>query len=119
MNKINDDVLNPNNINGISEKSFNKLNDEQKNIILTGHNDTNAKEKEGGTLGKFLGTNTKNASIHIAFIISIVLVGDCGIDLLHSFCPKAHVNMDMWERIIPVITLALGYIFGKGENNQS
>lgn len=119
MDKINDKALSTNNINGIPEKSFNKLNDEQKNIILTGHNDTNIKEKEGGTLGKFLGTNTKNASIHIAFIISIILVGYCGIDLLHSFCPKVNINIDIWERIIPVITLALGYIFGKGENNQS
>lgn len=30
MDKINDNVLNTNNINGISEKSFNKLSDEQK-----------------------------------------------------------------------------------------
>ena len=73
MDKINDNVLNTNNINGISEKSFNKLSDEQKNIILAGYNDTNTKEKEGGTIGRFLGTNTKNASIHIAFIISITI----------------------------------------------
>lgn len=117
MDKINDDVLNTNNINGISEKSFNKLSDEQKNIILAGYNDTNTKEKEGGTIGRFLGTNTKNASIHIAFIISIVLIGYCGIDLFHSFCPKSNINIEIWERIIPVITLALGYIFGKDENN--
>ena len=115
MDKINDNALNTNSINGISETSFNKLNDEQKNIILAGFNDANSKDKEGGILGRLLGTNTKNASIHIAFIICVVLLAYCGIDLIHSFCPKANLSTEVWEKIFPVVTLALGYIFGKGE----
>ncbi len=115
-NKINKNAVDTAVINGIPEKSFNKLSDEQKNIVLTGNNDINRKDKDAGKFGKLLGANPQNAAIHIAFIICGVLLLFCIIDLIHSFYPEQELTSEMWNLIFPIITLALGYIFGKGEN---
>ncbi len=114
MDKINENEIQHVAINGISEKSFDKLNDEQKKIVLAGNNETQGKSKDAGRLGEFLGANTQNASVHIALIICGVLLLFCGIDLIHSFFPEQALNFEMWKLIFPVITLALGYVFGKG-----
>ena len=105
-------------IGGISPREFNKLTDEQKKIAIIGDNKFKTKRQEGGVLGGFFGTNTKNASIHIAFVICIVLLIFCGVDLVHSFLGKNKITSEMWNLIFPVVTLALGYIFGKGENKE-
>lgn len=114
--KVCEGTLNESGINGISEKSFNRLNDEQKAMVLSGYNDAQIKKKDGGWFGKIFGANTKNASIHIAFVICCVLLVFCGIDLLHSFCGENTITSEIWTLIFPVVTLALGYIFGKGES---
>lgn len=49
----------------------------QNKIIDTVHND---KEKDGGVMGRFLGTKSTNASMHIGLILSILLVILIGID---------------------------------------
>lgn len=113
--KINKNTIDANSINGISEKSFNKLSDEQKNIVLSGNNETQNKNKEGGLLGRLLGANTKNASVHIAFVVCFMLLFFCGADLFHSFCENNTLSSEVWDKVFPVITLALGYVFGKGE----
>lgn len=105
-------------IGGIHPREFNKLTDEQKKIAIIGDNEFKTKKQEGGVLGEFFGTNIKNASIHIAFVICIVLLIFCGVDLVHSFFGKNKITSEMWNLIFPVVTLALGYIFGKGENKE-
>ena len=87
--------------------------DIQNKIIDTVHND---KEKDGGVMGKFLGTKPANASMHIGFILCILLVLLIVIDFIYSYIVGQSVNMDLVNTIIPVITLFLGYIFGKGAN---
>lgn len=114
--KINKNTVPDGTINGISERSFNKLNDDQKEIVLAGNNDAVNKEKDSGKLGEIFGANVKNASIHIALIICVILLLICGIDLIHSYCPKQELTIEVWNLVFPIITLALGYIFGKGED---
>lgn len=104
-------------INGVSEAIFNELKDDQRNIVLSGNNDVQNKSKDGGVLGKWLGTNPRNASIHIALILCIILLLFCGLDLIHSFGKGNTINSEIWNSVMPIITLALGYVFGKGENN--
>lgn len=113
---INKNTVPDGTINGISESSFDKLNDDQKQIVLAGNNSVVNKEKDAGKMGKFLGANTKNASIHIALLICIALLILCIIDLLHSYTPEQKLTSEVWNLIFPVITLALGYIFGKGKD---
>jgi hypothetical protein len=50
-------------------------------------------------------------------LISIVSLFFCGIDLIHSFLSNQTITSEIWNLIFPVITLSLGYIFGKGESN--
>ena len=113
--KINESSVSKDTINGVPEKTFYKLNDEQKNMILSGYNDSKNKDKDGGWFGRIFGVNTKNASIHIAFIICIILLIFCGIDLFASFSENNGITSEVWNLVFPVVTLALGYIFGKGE----
>lgn len=114
--KINENILDSEKVLGISEKSFNKLNDEQKGILLAAYNKAQSKGKDGGVFGNVFGVNTKNASIHIAFVICCILLFFCGADLFHSFCQENVLTSEIWNLIFPVVTLALGYIFGKGES---
>ena len=72
------------------------------------------KEKDGGTMGKFLGTNSSNAAMHIALIICGLLLLIIIIDMFHSYYINSNINMELINLIIPVVTLSLGYIFGKG-----
>ena len=113
--KINESSLDTN-VLGMPEKSFNKLNDEQKNYLISGYNEVQSRAKDGGKLGEILGTNVKNSSIHIAFIICCVLLIFCGVDLVHSFFDENTLTSEIWNLVFPVVTLALGYIFGKGES---
>lgn len=114
-NKLNTNTVPADGINGISEKSFNKLNDEQKTIVLNGNNKSRIKDKEAGLLGKLLGSNTKNASIHIALILCVILLVICMVDMGHSFYTNKSITSEIWNLVFPIITLSLGYIFGKGD----
>lgn len=115
-NKINESTVESDSINGIPGKYIDKLNDEQLQTVIDSVTDAERYKIESGKFGEWLGANTKNASIHIALIICVILLLFCGLDLLRSFCPEQVINSEMWNLIFPVVTLALGYIFGKGEN---
>ncbi|HJB15535.1 MAG TPA: hypothetical protein IAA05_05765 [Candidatus Blautia excrementipullorum] len=114
--KINQSTIDNGSINGISKDSFDKLSPEQKDIVLSGNNASRDKDKDGGWLGRFLGVNPRNASMHIAFIICGILLLFCAVDLLFSLYLKNGITSQVWELIFPVITLSLGYIFGKGDH---
>ena len=62
---------------------------------------------ESGFLGKFFGSAT-NAPTNIAgFVVCLLVVIICVVGFLKM--PTA----EFVERIIPIVTLALGYLFGK------
>lgn len=116
-NEVNSSTCSTCSIHGISTESFNKLNDEQKNIVLTGNNETIAKDKDAGVLGHFLGSNTKNAVIHIALLICLILLLICFVDMIHAFLTNKTITSEIWNLVFPIITLSLGYIFGKSDKN--
>ena len=98
----------------IGSETFLSLDSDMQNkIIDTVHND---KEKDGGVMGKLLGTKASNASMHIGFILCVLLIILLGIDFVHSYFVGESINMDLVNTIVPVITLSIGYIFGKGSN---
>ena len=100
----------------ISQKSFDKLNDEQKNIILNGNNSIHEKEKDSGLIGKFLGSNPKNASIHFSFVICVISLLICLADLIHSFRTSQMITSEVWNFLVPIVSMSIGYIFGKEKN---
>lgn len=64
----------------------------QNKIIDTVHTD---KEKDGGTMGKFLGTNSSNVAMHIALIICCLLILIIIIDMVHSYFINSSINMEL------------------------
>ena len=116
--KLTNDNENPIFINGVTNEVFKSLSDEEKNIVLTGNNETQSKKQDAGYLGKIIGTNTKNASIHIALILSLIALVFCGLDLIHSFFCDNTLTSEVWSNSMPIVTLALGYIFGKSERKD-
>lgn len=96
----------------VSAKNFVALDKNiQKKIIDAVHED---KSKESGIMGKFLGTRATNVAMHIGFIICIFLLITWAIDLVHSYLIRENINLELTQLILPVVTLYLGYIFGKG-----
>ena len=114
-NGINQHLNEPDTITSIiSSDTFVSLDPNLQNkIIDTVHND---REKDGGVVGKFLGNKSANASINISFILCVLLVLILIMDFIHSYFINESINMELVNKIIPVITLSIGYIFGKGSN---
>jgi len=65
---------------------------------------------EAGWLGRYFGSG-KNAPLNIAGLLVLLLVGS-GIAVL--FLPSTIPAEKYWNIIAPLITLVLGYVFGKG-----
>lgn len=96
----------------ISSETFVNLDPNlQDKIISNAYND---KEKDGGFMGRFLGNRFANAAVNISFILCVLLVLVLIIDSIHPYSINEGINMDLVDRIIPVVTLSIGYIFGKG-----
>ena len=103
-------------INGFSEQFVsNSLNDDQKNEVIASHNKIQQKNKDSGLIGRLIGANTKNAAVNIASVICVCIFFLLLIDLLGAeLCRDGCVNLEMWKILAPIITMTLGYIFGKG-----
>lgn len=69
-------------------------------------------EKSGGLLGKLLGTKRDNLSIHTILIICLALILLIIVDNVHAYFTGSEISMELIKVIIPVVTLAIGYIIG-------
>lgn len=96
----------------VGSENFLSLDSELQHKIIASV--TEEKAKKGGLIGKFLGTEPTNVSMHIALILCGLLVVLLGVDFAHAYATEQVINMDLVGTIIPVVTLSLGYIFGKG-----
>lgn len=88
----------------------------QKQIISAIKTDS---EKSGGLLGKLLGNKPANLAIHAIFVLCLVLLFLIFFDNLHAYKTGSEINMELINIIIPVITLAIGYIIGNGAKSSS
>lgn len=95
----------------IRTESFPTLDLETKHQVIEAH--SNEKARSGGIMGRFFGTRPESTAIYIGFILTIVLV----LFLLGVVCfvktPDGNINMDLVNRLVPLITLSIGYTFGK------
>jgi hypothetical protein len=64
---------------------------------------------EAGWLGKYFG-GSANAPLNIAGLLVVLLVGS-GIVVL--FVKSEIPAQDYWNVIVPLLTLVMGYVFGK------
>lgn len=103
-------------INAITAENFGTLpKDVQKSILDSLEK---ANQRDGGVLGKFFGNKKEIASMNIAAVICILLILICGLDVVHSILADKELHMDLISTIIPVVSLSLGFIFGKGGKNE-
>lgn len=97
----------------LGSKNFLSLTENVQNNLVSAI--LSSREQDGGQIGKLLGTNVKNATIHAVVIICIVLL----IILIFGFYVTYNNNEGLCrtilETIIPVISLSIGYMFGKGD----
>ena len=64
---------------------------------------------ESGWLGRFFGAPTRSPSnIAGSLIFSLVIIG-----IAITFFPSSVNANDYWTKTFPLITLVLGYLFGK------
>ena len=103
----------------ITSPGFDKLNDNLKEQVLSALQETKADkaEKETGFLGRLFGNKSENISLYIAFIICMALIT---VGLIYMFISpnyKQNTNLEFWQIIGPIITGALGYVFGAGSKN--
>ena len=68
---------------------------------------------EAGWLGKCFGGRS-NAPLNIAGLLVVLLVGS-GISVL--FFQSAIPAPEYWKIIVPLLTLVMGYVFGKGSKD--
>lgn len=76
------------------------------------------KSKDIGWLGKFFGASD-NGARNIAITTIILLLLGASIFSIVVYCNNSDDTTtisNLWNKIIPVITLALGYIFGKNND---
>lgn len=111
-NKSNNNSSDRNSIvNAISTDSFISFPEETQKIIIDSIEKVN--ERDGGILGKFFGIKKEIASMNIAATICILLIAICGIDVFNSIFTNKEIHMELISTIIPVVSLSLGFIFGK------
>ena len=77
--------------------------------------DTLSKESDNpcGLMGKLLGSKPANLAIHVVLILCLALLLVILVDNLHAYRAGNAINMELVTVIIPVISLAIGYIFGR------
>lgn len=98
-NKLNGEHINSNLLN---PKLLNSLTAENQKIAIDAAKEFYSKEKDGGFLGRFLGTNKINVSMHIVLILSMILI-------VVGCCLK---DKEIWDKIFTIIATFAGYIFG-------
>lgn len=96
----------------VSPDNFVNLNSELQSQIIdsVSKNDPS----KGGIMGKLLGTDSKNVAMNIVFLVCVLLIVVIILDVLHSHITSQSVNMELINCLIPVVSLSLGFLFGKG-----
>lgn len=82
---------------------------------LQHNHENNLKNKEIGWLGKFFGTSDNGARNIALTIMILMIIGSMVLSCI-IYCsenPDKELISDIWNWVIPIITLALGYVFGR------
>src|SRR5258706_7583217 len=84
--------------------------------VLDNNAETSKQDRELGFLGKFFGSGTSgNTNIVGLLIVLLLLTGITCTFLLLSEAPATRgiSILELWGIITPLLTLALGFLFGK------
>lgn len=84
--------------------SFNLLAPDRETYVKLREMDLNS-----GILGKFFG-NSEHVSVYIA---GVIVIGVAGAGLVATLCTGGATAVETWKIITPIITMVLGFLFGK------
>ncbi len=112
-NSANNSINTEKNLDSYVYSSFNQLSKDNQRLILTSY----AEGKNKGWFDKLFGT--KYVAIYISFIICIFLFFIGGLITAIELFKNNIINYGIWEKIFPIITLILGYIFGKNPKGEN
>ena len=99
-------------INLVSSDKFGGYSDSLQERIL---NSIDVRRKsDGGLMGKLFGNKKENAAMNISAIICFLLILLCAVDVLSAIFTEKDLHMELISCIVPVVSLALGFMFGKG-----
>ncbi len=97
-NSLNHDSI----VSVISSEKFTSLSTDMQELVLNTIESGN--KRDGGLMGKLFGNKRELASMNIAFLICILL-----------FVSGIIVGeQQYWDKVLPIVAAAIGYIFGKG-----
>ena len=93
---------------------FVSLDDDLKEMVLDSLENLLMDEakRNFGFMGKLFGNYSKNITLYITLIVVVLLIV---VGLMHILLPPEYTqttNLEFWQIIGPIITSALGYIFG-------
>ena len=71
------------------------------------------KQRAGGWLGRIFGTNPDSIATYIGFFLTVALIAVLIWTVSTTKDADGQVNMDIVNTIVPLITLSVGYTFGK------
>lgn len=94
-------------LSNVVASNFSKLSEEQKNNVLLQYNE----EQRRGKLDKFFGD--KCVQTYIAFIICLILLVIGLLNNIIEYLINKTISYEIWNIFGPIITLSLGYMFGK------
>lgn len=97
----------------ISAKGFSELSE---NVQMEALNSAKPdKKQDGGWMGKLFGNNKENQAINVVFVICALLLLLCFVDAICSLIQGRGAYTELMGNIIPIISLAIGYLLGKGK----
>lgn len=89
---------------------------------LESQHDLNKMRIERGWLGNLWGTSTSIPNNIAAFLILILAIGGLGYTCYAAGKSKESLGLpiaDFWAIVTPLITLAIGYLFGDKRKNKA
>lgn len=100
----------------ITSERFVKLSPDIQSMAI--ENVTLIKQMESGKMGRLLGTKMPNMAVYSAFLICCLLLLFSGLDMFISCYLHKEFSLELTKIIIPVITMSLGYMFGKADTPE-
>ena len=102
----------------ISSESFSGLYVKVQRLAI--ENVRAVKELESGIMGKLLGTRLPNMAVYSSFILSVAFLILIWVCLSAYICGdiSGEFVLEVIKIVIPVITMSLGYMFGKKDSQQ-
>ncbi len=78
------------------------------------------KRLDAGLLGKLFGTGASapNNIAGLAVIGGLLIGGGISGALLFKEATDATAVFEIWQYVLPIVTAALGYLFGKGQSSS-